>query len=123
MIRRHPRSTRTDTHFPYTTLFRSGETRHHAQASHDPKPREQSGRGACSVIDYGCGTNTNALFTSEVQSVRENSMSDSRPSWSFRRPEEHTSELQSLMRISYAVFCWQRKKLQSTTGGIINLRQ
>src|SRR3546814_18002302 len=79
MIRRPPRSTRTDTLFPYTTLFRSsGHT---------------SGRWRQPIISI--------------------------PQWQYRvngktpqnrRSEEHTSELQSLMRISYAVFCLKKKK-------------
>src|SRR3546814_3205875 len=79
MIRRPPRSTRTDTLFPYTTLFRS------------PAVRMRSGR-ACVVVRRGDST------------VRR--------WWRKRsvRSEEHTSELQSLMRISYAVFCLKKKK-------------
>src|SRR3546814_1478764 len=76
MIRRPPRSTRTDTLFPYTTLFRS-----HSRAC----PRNgRSTSGSCH--------------------------------WhrSPRRSEEHTSELQSLMRISYAVFCLKKKKIKKT---------
>src|SRR3546814_7059074 len=76
MIRRPPRSTRTDTLFPYTTLFRSCCI----QASH-----------CCSMSD-----------TSWIGPM---GVCDSRP----RRSEEHTSELQSLMRISYAVFCLKKK--------------
>src|SRR3546814_6768775 len=71
MIRRPPRSTRTDTLFPYTTLFRSPQHRrrlHRRQG--DPRPRHS------------------------------------------RRSEEHTSELQSLMRISYAVFCLKKKTMK-----------
>src|SRR3546814_4507085 len=71
MIRRPPRSTRTDTLFPYTTLFRSGVP--HACASTGTIPKSSS------------AANRN-------------------------RSEEHTSELQSLMRISYAVFCLKKKK-------------
>src|SRR3546814_4074600 len=82
MIRRPPRSTRTDTLFPYTTLFRSPETG-------CERPACPSGR---------VGNRTAAL--------RRRSR-DKRP-----RSEEHTSELQSLMRISYAVFCLKKKKTQ-----------
>src|SRR3546814_3112492 len=79
MIRRPPRSTRTDTLFPYTTLFRSVDSR--------PTSSE-----------------TRAPHTSPAVM--------SRPSMSVPngRSEEHTSELQSLMRISYAVFCLKKKK-------------
>src|SRR3546814_3632075 len=89
MIRRPPRSTRTDTLFPYTTLFRS------------PFPCASSWRRStnCSGIDRrGAGPRGNPAI---------------KP-----RSEEHTSELQSLMRISYAVFCLKKKthrhKLSST---------
>src|SRR3546814_3761903 len=81
MIRRPPRSTRTDTLFPYTTLFRSACARTGATLSGKPIARSSGRTGS---PDIG------------VQS---------RP-----RSEEHTSELQSLMRISYAVFCLKKKK-------------
>src|SRR3546814_4820132 len=85
MIRRPPRSTRTDTLFPYTTLFRSyalcysatGDKRYLAQAQH--------------IADY-------ILNHPNLPADR------------FGRSEEHTSELQSLMRNSYAVFCLKKKK-------------
>src|SRR3546814_2179371 len=78
MIRRPPRSTRTDTLFPYTTLFRSV----HVERSRDtPCP------GPSPPTSFG----TNGAGKSRLRS------------------EEHTSELQSLMRISYAVFCLQTK--------------
>src|SRR3546814_10186782 len=80
MIRRPPRSTRTDTLFPYTTLFRSA----HCSAS------------CCATKSEG-----RASASSAKRSARS---------------EEHTSELQSLMRISYAVFCLKKKrrKMQGT---------
>src|SRR3546814_7642688 len=88
MIRRPPRSTRTDTLFPYTTLFRS-----RAWASNPIM--------------------TKSTFTH----ARHDAFQFLRPdhSWPhgclhFLRSEEHTSELQSLMRISYAVFCLKKKK-------------
>src|SRR3546814_1295697 len=77
MIRRPPRSTRTDTLFPYTTLFRS----------------EMRERGRLIRRDL-------------VEALR----SLSGPLSAALRSEEHTSELQSLMRISYAVFCLKKKK-------------
>src|SRR3546814_9725162 len=76
MIRRPPRSTRTDTLFPYTTLFRSGVSVGRPVPVDDARP------------DIG---------PELVILLR-------------RRSEEHTSELQSLMRISYAVFCLKKKK-------------
>src|SRR3546814_8159474 len=78
MIRRPPRSTRTDTLFPYTTLFRS-------HAAVDP-------------------------------AVVLRDLDRQPPLLGDRRSEEHTSELQSLMRISYAVFCLKKKKRTSITN-------
>src|SRR3546814_6459760 len=95
MIRRPPRSTRTDTLFPYTTLFRSQvkETVRHHKFSELPglaiyfsDPRSPWRRG---ISEY-----TSGLLVSVLP----------------KRSEEHTSELQSLMRISYAVFCLKKKK-------------
>src|SRR3546814_9577842 len=74
MIRRPPRSTRTDTLFPYTTLFRSRAGLHHRRY---PSTTRRQERPPCA---------------------------------GQHRSEEHTSELQSLMRISYAVFCLKKKK-------------
>src|SRR3546814_6826128 len=92
MIRRPPRSTRTDTLFPYTTLFRSPRSRRPAPTQ---PPLHAVAAGGCTH-----------RFRRRV------------PEWlhttSHRRSEEHTSELQSLMRISYAVFCL-KKKTQTTT--------
>src|SRR3546814_11763569 len=113
MIRRTPRSTRTDTLFPYTTLFRSSCLKN-------------TGPGEVTFV-----ININTRYTGKpnVNTSDENAMSTIRlitmVSWytkSFRlmafrstrntvgRSEEHTSELQSLMRISYAVFCLKNKK-------------
>src|SRR3546814_13491135 len=88
MIRRPPRSTRTDTLFPYTTLFRSMGPRAGATSS-----RTRSWR---SMANSNCRR-------SNVCCVRTASRRS-------RRSEEHTSELQSLMRNSYAVFCLKKKK-------------
>src|SRR3546814_7367226 len=95
MIRRPPRSTRTDTLFPYTTLFRSfpepsrvaRSLRHAAAPARRPRARCRTG---------GPLGRPQAGGRRRVES--------------FRRSEEHTSELQSLMRISYAVFCLKKKK-------------
>src|SRR3546814_1639098 len=84
MIRRPPRSTRTDTLFPYTTLFRSGEG-----------ARRQGRRGARP------GAAPGGLRAHRGLGERASPLA---------RSEEHTSELQSLMRISYAVFCLKKKK-------------
>src|SRR3546814_5871734 len=108
MIRRPPRSTRTDTLFPYTTLFRSpplgtggarqlfdavhplldqrrGEEQHHADPDRDPADLDEH-------------------LVIGVETDRE-----------VGRSEEHTSELQSLMRNSYAVFCLKKKKHSTST--------
>src|SRR3546814_16408430 len=95
MTRRPPRSTRTDTLFPYTTLFRSGKVVDHRQGD------EHAGRlelAADTAPDNGM-----FAFRLYLRAVEQDS-AGSRP-----RSEEHTSELQSLMRISYAVFCLKEK--------------
>src|SRR3546814_4759553 len=100
MIRRPPRSTRTDTLFPYTTLFRSQV----------PDARvnfmSQNGGGGGSNRDVSItlgGDDPEQLMQVATQLVGEmGGVSE--------RSEEHTSELQSLMRISYAVFCLKKKK-------------
>src|SRR3546814_13026812 len=96
MIRRPPRSTRTDTLFPYTTLFRS----------HLPEPpvRPSLRRG------FGSGTRACWANRSDIPMART-SNNRSPELEAIGRSEEHTSELQSLMRISYAVFCLKKKKL------------
>src|SRR3546814_18317509 len=93
--RRPPRSTRTDTLFPYTTLFRSSQI-----GLEDRIAKKQSGR----VIPMHAELKT-ALLKLKKQAARF-----SEPSDRVVRSEEHTSELQSLMRISYAVFCLKKKK-------------
>src|SRR3546814_3196605 len=94
MIRRPPRSTRTDTLFPYTTLFRSDQTG--ADPLPDPDQR------AIGVIDRV----TRLADADRHGEGEEGGMAQ-------ERSEEHTSELQSLMRISYAVFCLKKKKIPS----------
>src|SRR3546814_4076542 len=92
MIRRPPRSTRTDTLFPYTTLFRSALDP--VVGAHLDDPRRQELRG---VADFEARGEDRRRATAIA-------ISDD------ARSEEHTSELQSLMRISYAVFCLKKKK-------------
>src|SRR3546814_1130718 len=89
MIRLPPRSTRTDTLFPYTTLFRS------CDGSHASRP---SSRHALLTVVSG--------MPWQSRSSRLQRGSPRRP---IQRSEEHTSGLQSLMRISYAVFCLKKK--------------
>src|SRR3546814_20592143 len=100
MIRRPPRSTRTDTLFPYPTLFRSGR---------GEEVREPSGR-------------PHQLFEGKRKPAKEDRgqqhqhrqlrrlLRRRRHEGDHERSEEHTSELQSLIRISYAVFCLQKQK-------------
>src|SRR3546814_3421853 len=86
MIRRPPRSTRTDTLFPYTTLFRSPRTATRRRRSAARTPARSTGSRV-------------------VRRLR----GWWRPQRAILRSEEHTSELQSLMRNSYAVFCLKKK--------------
>src|SRR3546814_1110021 len=112
MIRRPPRSTRTDTLFPYTTLFRSGADKF------------SSTFGA---INPSTSLTTNYNFykrmgrDDEAEQLLENEANPVFPittptgttaATASERSEEHTSELQSLMRISYAVFCLKKKTQQ-----------
>src|SRR3546814_10739637 len=97
MIRRPPRSTRTDTLFPYTTLFRSRAR--HCRAGSRPdrclfRHREEIQK------------EMSGLLARYERLVANGEL----------RSEEHTSELQSLMRISYAVFCLKKKNKKKTTN-------
>src|SRR3546814_4328353 len=100
MIRRPPRSTRTDTLFPYTTLFRSQVT--------GQRWTELGG------IAIGCGQAVQSVSRWTIARLRQFlTIRDRAEDARFQRDprsEEHTSELQSLMRISYAVFCLKKKK-------------
>src|SRR3546814_2376013 len=106
MRRRPPRSTRTDTLFPYTTLFRSFAT-----ATSAPRVRRQS---RCSEAQpsstrasrQSAGKHSASRPRGQCGATRRAAVSEARS----KRSEEHTSELQSLMRISYAVFCLKKKK-------------
>src|SRR3546814_3401847 len=88
MIRRPPRSTRTDTLFPYTTLFRSGL----------PFRKWRAGKLPVGGAVRGCRDGLRRAGSGDLCK---------------RRSKEHTSELQSLMRISYAVFCLKKKTHQN----------
>src|SRR3546814_5463203 len=105
MIRRPPRSTRTDTLFPYTTLFRSGIDIVVAEALADHLLDEEGlFIGAAARRDAAdCACAKLRLDTAKLA----RGVSDG----FVPRSEEHTSELQSLMRISYAVFCLKKKTL------------
>src|SRR3546814_9799293 len=112
MIRRPPRSTRTDTLFPYTTLFRSGQYR---RASGNRR-RDQSLLGvrvlplryATRVPGDGFGVPGGDWGRDPLCRYGPFRAQGGGPEL---RSEEHTSELQSLMRISYAVFCLKKKKI------------
>src|SRR3546814_6268703 len=118
MIRRPPRSTRTDTLFPYTTLFRS--------TTGFIVPEIVKSYGALgSIINHSEHKIEHVQIKNLVKRLHDLEMvsivcaadldevdSVSRFSPDFLRSEEHTSELQSLMRISYAVFCLTKKKTQ-----------
>src|SRR3546814_6868485 len=127
MIRRPPRSTRTDTLFPYTTLFRSGCVEHGvgpgllqgipghgriaavAQDRHVLDLREVAaqlrlGRDQRQLVDLQQRDLARAVLGALPAQLQAD-----RPACAGRS-EEHTSELQSLMRISYAVFCLKKKK-------------
>src|SRR3546814_2705176 len=104
MIRRPPRSTRTDTLFPYTTLFRSAALR---AAGADAAAGRGAGRSAAQP-DVG------ARAGGAEEEGRSGSGVAAPTAAVGRRSEEHTSELQSLMRISYAVFCLKKKKQNKT---------
>src|SRR3546814_5497179 len=99
MIRRPPRSTRTDTLFPYTTLFRS-------LSAIDRLPGLHGHADLLAVL----GFKTNARRLAGLGIGERNLACEQRRFLAFQRSEEHTSELQSLMRISYAVFCLKKKK-------------
>src|SRR3546814_4332743 len=138
MIRRPPRSTRTDTLFPYTTLFRSAESRHCAQQRHQnggKRPRNlvpeigfQRCNGASRVLEIADGRAEFGKGEAVGINLRQGELvgphfrrdadaakplfapcGDVEADRVVQRSEEHTSELQSLMRISYAVFCLKKK--------------
>src|SRR3546814_2674833 len=98
MIRRPPRSTRTDTLFPYTTLFRS------------PRARMDHGLGDAALRQLGEVEPGAEMVALAAQDDRARAFGQARER---PRSEEHTSELQSLMRISYAVFCLKKKNKEN----------
>src|SRR3546814_3970165 len=113
MIRPPPRSTRTDTLFPYTTLFRS-----HLQPAAAERCGARIGVGAREAND----SRSSLGEADDVSPIVDDSRGDGKgaatilldtdqpsPGSAGERSEEHTSELQSLMRISYAVFCLKKK--------------
>src|SRR3546814_10529851 len=112
MIRRPPRSTLTDTLFPYTTLFRSPTWRDRPGARLHPA-RQHARRIICGHPRIPrCATDPASKGTPNDPNDDEGAGQ----ARSHQRSEEHTSELQSLMRISYAVFCLKKKKLKNITS-------
>src|SRR3546814_3674304 len=118
MIRRPPRSTRTDTLFPYTTLFRScrfgfrflkfGDDAF--RVLHESAPDFSRGHFACRAVQK---PHAEPLLDSSDMFGRHGRRHVQSPSCTRQRSEEHTSELQSLMRTSYAVFCLNKKNTQT----------
>src|SRR3546814_8005292 len=125
MIRRPPRSTRTDTLFPYTTLFRSsrfredgidGDTDREGRISRRAGPRRGRpvGRLAASRLWLVRRRRPAARLYAVVRRSDDSEHAGGADPYcarhfGYRRSEEHTSELQSLIRISYAVLCLQKK--------------
>src|SRR3546814_2141575 len=108
MIRRPPRSTRTDTLFPYPTLFRSPRRRRgkvHRLLRSDRIREERQVQQRAGIVD-------DVVRLDRRHAARQAVLRDLHAQTDRRlaRSEEHTSELQSLMRISYAVFCLKKKK-------------
>src|SRR3546814_3436172 len=100
MIRRPPRSTRTDTLVPYTTLFRSAD-------AHDRRIQPIEGMFHGDGRDLGADAGERPAFLDADDAVG--------------RSEEHTSELQSLMRISYAVFCLKKKNSVARSSSLLDM--
>src|SRR3546814_4633854 len=108
MIRRPPRSTRTDTLFPYTTLFRSVEVVERGEAHLGNLIVTQH-----EAVDAGA-RHAQHVIANHGLAACANLAGKAIPLAEQTRSEEHTSELQSLMRISYAVFCLKKKKKKNT---------
>src|SRR3546814_3689281 len=116
MRQRPPRSTSAYTLFPYTTLFRSGLARRHrgdVARSEGELPRRAVSAPQPVGDDHGC--RCRKLVAADIRELLRPHQQGLDPDAARRcrrrgRSEEHTSELQSLMRISYAVFCLKKKK-------------
>src|SRR3546814_1155405 len=100
MIRRPPRSKRTDTLFPYTTLFRSPSPLHELAAASPTAAQDGHSAATTSVRVPGPASRRISARPPGIAAAPI-------------RSEEHTSELQSLMRISYAVFCLKKKNIHN----------
>src|SRR3546814_8147496 len=144
MFRRPPRSKRTDTLFPYTTLFRSGrcieavidpgqlitaqagdidhmgriidpERRGFGKAICDPPTTHVRARSDIGRLGTRCDTRSLLLFYQHRANAPHSELNRGSQACRACRSEEHTSELQSLMRISYAVFCLKKKQNTKNT--------
>src|SRR3546814_7401243 len=104
MIRRPPRSTRTDTLFPYTTLFRSRQLAELLAQLFDVRALLADDDARAGGIDR---------HAAQLCRAFDHDLGDRGLRQGLERSEEHTSELQSLMRISYAVFCLKKKTIQN----------
>src|SRR3546814_10827023 len=116
-FRRPPRSTRTDTLFPYTTLFRSVGLLRHPDLAHrlrDAHPCPCNTSPRCSFVAMSSGLSRFAAIS--WSSNLRGKLPRLVDHFSEGRSEEHTSELQSLMRISYAVFCLKKKNSRPHTA-------
>src|SRR3546814_9676239 len=107
MIRRPPRSTRTDTLFPYTTLFRSARLRVHQENAAAIAAQLDAHPAVATMYYPGLVSHQGHALAARQQ----------------KRSEEHTSELQSLMRISYAVFCLKKKKNKNKPHNMTTIQQ
>src|SRR3546814_4008814 len=113
MIRRPPRSTRTDTLFHYTTLFRSHSPKADAGGHSPRRPAARAGTSDRRLA--GKPDSWRVGFPSFAPRPPRKSEGGGECPWvRNKRSEEHTSELKSLMRISYAVFCLTKKKTRHT---------
>src|SRR3546814_2110008 len=110
-IRRHPGSTRTDTLFPYTTLFRSAVAVALVAATSGAvdEAGDVGERVAVPIDPELSATGGSIMILGDSEALI------------LARSEEHTSELQSLMRLSYAVFCLKKKKNKKTTHSEIHM--
>src|SRR3546814_6404630 len=106
MLRLPPRSTRTDTLFPYTTLFRSRATEGCAR---------RNSASVWGIAENGPGARIEPRFARPLMPnmIKNGPHPLGGGGFSACRSEEHTSELQSLMRISYAVFCLKKKNIDA----------
>src|SRR3546814_3017701 len=107
MIRRPPRSTRTDTLFPYTTLFRSSWDAWGAIT------KTTNARANAQIWALSNAGDATSIVLRYLRKMAHKALDDP-DGINADRSEEHTSELQSLMRISYAVFCLKKKNNKTT---------